>query len=79
VFAQQYNRDALRPDIQVTRFERDGDRSLTVRHRVHRNRPLSEDFAEVAKHLARLWGFCIRFETAEESDRLRHVQEFRPA
>ena len=62
----------------MTKFERDGDRSLTVRHRIHRNRPLSEDSAEVAKHLARLWGFCVRFETAEEDGTVRHVQEYRP-
>ena len=78
LFAQQYNRDALLPDIQVTRFERDGDRSLTVRHRVHRNRPLAEDFSEVAKHMARLWGFCVRFETTEDNGDLRHVLEFLP-
>ena len=79
LLAQQYNRDALLPDIQVTDFVRDGDRSLTVRHKVHRKRPLSEDYGEVAKHLTRLWGFCVRFETVEENGDLRQVQEFRPA
>ena len=78
LLAQQYNRDALLPDIQVTDFARDGDRSLTVRHLVHRKRPLADEYGEVAKHLARLWGFCVRFETVEESGELRRVQEFHP-
>ena len=79
LLAQQYNRDALLPDIQVTNFARDADRSLTVRHMIHRKRPLSDDYAEVAKHLTRLWGFCVRLETVEENGELRQVQEFHPA
>jgi stage V sporulation protein R len=78
LLAQQYNRDALLPDIQVTNFARDGDRSLTVRHSVYRKRPLSDDYTEVAKHLARLWGFPVRLETAGEDGVLHHSQEFRP-
>lgn len=78
LLAQQYNRDALLPDIQVTNFARDGDRSLTVRHSVQRNRPLSADYTEVAKHLARLWGFPVRFESTGANGELRHMQEFKP-
>ena len=76
LLAQQYNRDTLLPDIQVTNYARDDDRSLTVRHNVYRGRPLSESADEVAKHLARLWGFPLRFETLSEDGTLRH-QDFR--
>ena len=79
LLSAQYNRDALLPDIQVTKYARDSDRSLTVRHMIHRKRPLADDAGEVAKHLARLWGFCVRFETVEESGEVRQVQEFYPA
>ncbi len=39
----QHKRDAVVPDIQVVRYERDGDRSLTLQHRTLRDRPLAAD------------------------------------
>jgi spore cortex formation protein SpoVR/YcgB (stage V sporulation) len=77
--AQQYNRDVLLPNIQVTQFARDGDRSLTVRHTVHRKCLLSDDSAEVARHLARLWGFRLRLETVEDSGTVLQTRDFQPA
>ena len=77
LLAQQYNRDALLPDIQVTNYARDDDRSLTVRHSVYRKRPLAETADEVSKHLARLWGFALRVETLHEDGSLL-FQDFRP-
>lgn len=77
--AQQYNRDVLLPDIQVTQFARDGDRSLTVRHTVHHKCLLSDDSTEVGKHLARLWGFHVFLETAEENGTVRQIKDFQPA
>jgi len=45
-------------------YERDGDRSLTLRHFQARNRPLlGEEAQEVLRHLSRLWGFPVRLET----------------
>ena len=67
LLAQQYNRDNQLPDIQIVGFERDGDRSLTVRHQLHRKRKLTDDRGEVLKHLHRLWGFKVRFETVDDS------------
>ena len=77
LFAGQYNRDWLVPDIQVTRYDRRGDRSLTVQHRRHRNRPLAAEAEEVLKHLARLWGFAVRLETCDEKGKAVGVREFR--
>ena len=58
MLAEQYKRENMLPDIQVARYERDGDRSLTLRNQIFRGRPLAEDEAnEVLRHLGRLWGF----------------------
>jgi spore cortex formation protein SpoVR/YcgB (stage V sporulation) len=65
LLATQYDRDARLPDIQVVRFDADGDRSLTLRHRRHRGRPLTGDYRKVLEHLQRLWGFAVRFETTD--------------
>ena len=77
LFAGQYNRDWLVPDIQVTRYDRRGDRSLTVQHRRHRNRPLAAEAEDVLKHLARLWGFAVKLETCDEAGKAVGVREFR--
>jgi len=77
LLASQYNRDQLLPDIQVTQYERAGDRSLTLRHQRSRKRPLAEEANEVLRHLARLWGFTVRLETSDENGRLESVCEVR--
>ena len=74
LLAEQYNRDAMVPDIQVTRYEHHGDRSLRLRHQRHRQRPLNDDSVEVMKHLARLWGFAVHLETVDESGKLLNVR-----
>ena len=42
-----------------------GDRSLTLRHTRHNNRPLHEGAQEVLKHVARLWGFGVNLESVD--------------
>jgi stage V sporulation protein R len=79
LLAQHYNRDVSLPDIQVVRYERDTDRSLVLRHLMHRERPLvSADATEVMKHLARLWGFTVRLEAIDEHGKLDHYRECTP-
>ena len=75
LLAQQYNRDNQLPDIQVVNFDRDGDRSLTLRHQLHRNRPLTDDRHEVLRHLHRLWGFKVRLEVVNESGEVVRYDE----
>jgi stage V sporulation protein R len=77
LLAQQYDRDTRLPDIQVVRYAIDGDRSLTLRHCLRRNRPLTDDYRKVLDHLQRLWGFTVRFETADEDGLLLHTEEVR--
>ena len=63
LLAAQYALDYRLPDIQIVKFDREGDRSLLLRHQALRGRQLVEDEAtEVMKHLARLWGFTVRME-----------------
>ena len=40
-----------------------GDRSLTLRHTQHNDRPLDDGANEVLKHVARLWGFGVHLES----------------
>ncbi len=65
LLAAQYNRDTRLPDIQIIGYERDGDRSLTLRHTRHRGRPLDRDAGRVLASLQRLWGFTVRLEAVD--------------
>ena len=75
LLAQQHAQEARVPDVQVVRFDRDGDRSLTLRHQRRRGRPLTEAASEVVKHMRRLWGFAVRLETWENDIRFGDVVE----
>jgi len=79
MLADQYKRENVLPDIQVARYERDGDRSLTLRSPVFRGRPLAEEQAnEVLRHLGRLWGFPVRLEAVDAEGRIDGYREWRP-
>jgi spore cortex formation protein SpoVR/YcgB (stage V sporulation) len=73
--AEQYNLGTREPNIQVWEVHRRGDRSLTLRHYQHRNRPLSGTLSAVMKHLARLWSFTVRLETVREDGRVELTHE----
>jgi len=62
--SQQYDLGSREPNIQVWNVNLRGDRSLTLRHFQHRNRPLAEGAQEVLKHVARLWGFGVQLESS---------------
>jgi stage V sporulation protein R len=76
LLAEQHKRETMVPDIQVARYEHDNDRSLTLHHRIHRDRPVAEAAAgETLKHLARLWGFKVRLEGIREDGVVEYYQE----
>ena len=75
LLSQQHAQEMRVPDVQVVRYDRDGDRSLTLRHQRRRGRPLTDAAAEVVKHLRRLWGFGVRLETWENDVRFGDVVE----
>jgi stage V sporulation protein R len=71
----QHTQELRVPDIQVVRFDRDGDRSLTLRHLRRRGRPLTEATGQVLAHLRRLWGLTVRLETWENDVRVGDIVE----
>ncbi len=76
LLAQQHTQEFRVPDVQVVRFDRDGDRSLTLRHLRRRGRPLMADAtAQVVAHLRRLWGFSVRLETWDNDTRVGDIVE----
>ena len=71
VLSQQYNLSSNEPDIQVYNVNVRGDRSLTLRHYQHNERPLNEETGEVLKHMRRLWGYDVRLESFGDNQRSR--------
>lgn len=76
--AEHYNLGSNEPDIQVYNVNREGDRSLTLRHTQHRRRPLHADAQEVLRHVARLWGFTVRLEGIDGDGRTSKTWECEP-
>ena len=54
-----------------------GDRSLTLRHFRSDRRPLATMYKDVMKHLAYLWGFTVRLETANEDGTIEPTHEIK--
>ena len=71
--SKQYDLSSREPDIQVWNVNLRGDRSLTLRHTRHNNRPLHEGSQEVLKHVARLWGFGVQLESVDASGTSRQT------
>jgi stage V sporulation protein R len=61
--SRQYDLGSREPNIQVWNVNLRGDRSLTLRHTQHNDRPLNDGAQEVLKHVARLWGFGVHLES----------------
>jgi stage V sporulation protein R len=70
--AEQYNLANSDPDIQVWSVNTRGDRSLTLRHFMHRNRPLGDTADEMLRHVARLWGFDVYLESINGDGGIAH-------
>ncbi|HEY4082326.1 MAG TPA: SpoVR family protein [Burkholderiaceae bacterium] len=64
--SRQYDLSTREPNIQVWNVNLRGDRSLTLRHTQHMNRPLHDSAQEVLKHVARLWGFGVQLESVND-------------
>ncbi len=65
--SHQYDLGSREPNIQVWSVNLRGDRSLTLRHTQHNNRPLHDSAQEVLKHVARLWGFGVQLDSVDAS------------
>jgi stage V sporulation protein R len=77
--SRQYDLGSREPNIQVWNVNLRGDRSLTLRHTRHNDRPLDNGAEEVVKHVARLWGFRVRLESVDGHDRVLQHWEVTPA
>jgi stage V sporulation protein R len=65
--SRQYDLGTREPNIQVWSVNLRGDRSLTLRHLQHNDRPLGDSAQEVLKHVARLWGFGVQLDSVDGS------------
>ena len=69
--SRQYDLASREPNIQVFSVNLRGDRSLTLRHVQHLDRPLHDGAQEVLKHVARLWGFGVHLESVDATGDVR--------
>jgi stage V sporulation protein R len=76
--SRQHDINWREPNIQVWNVNLRGDRSLTLRHTRHNDRPLDNGAEEVVKHVARLWGFRVRLESVDNHDRVLQHWEVTP-
>ncbi|MBC7446402.1 MAG: SpoVR family protein, partial [Polaromonas sp.] len=76
--ARQYDLSSQEPNIQVWNVDVRGDRSLTLRHVQHNNRPLNDEVREVLKHAGRLWGFTVRLESVDRHGKTAKHWEVAP-
>jgi stage V sporulation protein R len=75
LLSEQHAHETRVPDVQIVRYDRDGDRSLELQHMAYRERPLADAADEVVKHLYRLWGFPVRLETWKDGTRIGNAVE----
>jgi len=76
--AKQYNLSSIEPNIQVYQVNNLGDRSITLRHYLENNIPLSKASGEVMKHVYQLWGFTVKLETINEQGTVISTQQCPP-
>jgi stage V sporulation protein R len=77
--SRQYDLGSREPNVQVWSVNLRGDRSLTLRHTQHNNRPLADETREVLKHVSRLWGFPVHMESVDGQGHVRQQWTVVPA
>ncbi len=77
--SRQYDLGSREPNIQVWNVNLRGDRSLTLRHTQHNDRPLHDTSQEVLKHVARLWGFDVHLESVNGKSEITRRWTVSPA
>lgn len=70
--AANYDLSQQEPDIQIVDVDLDGDRRLTLEHRLRGGLRLDRDAAlQVLRHLANLWGYGVKlYEVDADTDRV---------
>lgn len=73
--SEQYNLSIRDPDIQVYEVDKEGDRTLFLRHYQHNKIPLNKQVDEVLKHLHRLWGFRVVLDVINSNGKIVKTYE----
>lgn len=61
VLAEMHDTGNLEPNIQVVKADLKGDRTLSLQHMMHKDKPLDQKSADaVLKHVYRLWGYKVQ-------------------
>lgn len=76
VLSAQFNLSVNEPNIQVHNVDLRGDRSLTLRHIIQNDQPLSFDTIPVLNYLHSLWGFPVRLESVNSEGKVVKVYTF---
>ena len=70
----QYSLSQREPNIQVWLADVRGDRSLTLRHQVHKRRPLDQSVYPVLRYLHQLWGFTVKLDSMDDDEVVHRYQ-----
>ncbi len=73
--SRQYNLNYRDPDIQVYNVDKEGDRTLYLRHYIYNEIPLHDNSQEVLKHVHRLWGYNIVLESVDTEGKVTKTYE----
>lgn len=73
--SKQYNLNYQDPDIQVYNVDKEGDRTLYLKHYVYNDIPLHETADEILKHIHRLWGYNIILESVDTTGKVLKTYE----
>ena len=74
--ANQYDLGYLEPNIQIYNVDIKGDRSLTLRHYIHQERPLADSTHAVLIQLHKLWGFNIQLESVNHNGDVKNTYHY---
>ena len=73
--SRQYNLSNLEPNIQVSKVDIRGDRSLTLSYIPVNKKPLADNKHDMLKHVYRLWGFEVRLVQIDEDGSERVISK----
>ena len=65
LLASQYNLSHNEPNVQITKVDVEGDRSISLQHIQQDRRPLGDSVDEMLRHLHRLWQFDVHLDSVQ--------------
>ena len=67
--SKQYSLVLREPDIQIFNVDKDGDRTLYLKHYMYNDVPLAKP-TEMLKHIHHLWGYDVVIESVDRQDKM---------